>query len=75
MGGDDAAAENLSAIKRSVKKGGNTNVTVIEFPGLNHLFLQCSTGTLSEYGTIDELFKEAALIAVSLWIQKTTGTD
>ena len=29
--------EDLTAIDNALKKGGNTNVTLMEFPGLNHL--------------------------------------
>ncbi|MEZ4892755.1 MAG: hypothetical protein R2778_07030 [Saprospiraceae bacterium] len=30
--------ENLAAIAKALKKGGNKNVSTKEFPGLNHLF-------------------------------------
>ena len=30
--------ENLQAIEKALRKGGNQNVTIREFPGLNHLF-------------------------------------
>ena len=38
------ARVNLQAIEKAVKKGGNSNVTVVELPGLNHLFQECKTG-------------------------------
>ncbi len=45
--------ENLAEIARAVKAGGNPNVTIVELPGLNHLFQPCKIGTPSEYSAIE----------------------
>jgi hypothetical protein len=37
-------------------------------PGFNHLFQQCKTGSVAEYGTIEETFNPAALRLISNWI-------
>jgi len=60
--------ENLTAIKTALKKGGNNEVTTIEFENLNHLFQESTTGAPSEYGTIEQTFSPLALKSVSEWI-------
>jgi uncharacterized protein len=67
------AKENLSEIEKALKAGGNTHVTVREFPGLNHLFQSCKTGTPLEYGNIEETFAPAALDVISEWVLKRKG--
>ena len=44
-----AADENLTAIEKALKSGGNKSVKTIKFPGLNHLFQHCKTGLPAEY--------------------------
>ena len=60
--------ENLEAIKKSILKGGNKKVTIIEFPKLNHLFQTTETGSPSEYETNEETFNEKALQKITDWI-------
>ncbi len=59
---------NLPAIEKELKKGGNNQVTTREFPGLNHLFQECKTGSPSEYAEIDQTFSPVALDVVAKWI-------
>ncbi len=63
-----ASKENLASIREAILAGGNTNVTTVELPGLNHLFQTCQTGAISEYAQIDETFSPKALGLVSDWI-------
>jgi pimeloyl-ACP methyl ester carboxylesterase len=67
------AKENLAEIEKAVKAGGNGNVTTIEFPGLNHLFQPCKTGTPSEYAAIETTIAPEALKAMGDWIARQTG--
>jgi len=60
--------ENLTAIRGALEKGGNNEVTTIEFENLNHLFQESTTGAPSEYGTIEQTFSPLALKSVSEWI-------
>lgn len=60
--------ENLSAIKSGLEKGGNKNVTVREYPNLNHLFQECNTGSPSEYGEIQQTISPQVLNEISGWI-------
>jgi pimeloyl-ACP methyl ester carboxylesterase len=67
--------ENLPQIEKALKDGGNKDVKVIEFTGLNHLFQTCKTGAPSEYGVIEETFSPAALEVVTSWIRNRTGLN
>lgn len=65
-------AENLTAIINALTKGGNKNITTIEFPNLNHLFQECETGSPLEYSTIEQTFSPAALNEITNWIKLQT---
>jgi pimeloyl-ACP methyl ester carboxylesterase len=60
--------QNLPAIRAATK--GNPNVTIVELPGLNHLFQTAKTGAVGEYADIEETVAPIALDAMSGWIVK-----
>jgi uncharacterized protein len=60
--------QNLPPIEAALKEGANSDYTLKELPGLNHLFQHCQTGSPSEYATIDETFAPEALELVAGWI-------
>ncbi|MEW6651862.1 MAG: alpha/beta fold hydrolase [Bacteroidota bacterium] len=60
--------QNLPEIEKALKAGGNKNFKIIELPGLNHLFQPATTGTPSEYSTIETTFSEDALKIMKDWI-------
>jgi len=62
------AKENLDAISAALKKGGNSKATVKEYPGLNHLFQECTTGSSAEYGAIEQTFSPDVLKDLGDWI-------
>jgi len=64
------AQVNLDAIGAALEKGGNKNVTTKVFPGLNHLFQECKTGSPAEYAVIEQTISPAVLDEVSKWILK-----
>lgn len=64
---------NLEAIDAALKAGGNGSVTLVRLPGLNHLFQTATTGSPSEYTSIEETMSLAALNAVTEWIKKVSG--
>jgi uncharacterized protein len=68
-----APKENLAAIEKALKDGGNRDVTIKEFPGLNHLFQTATTGAPSEYGKIEETFNPAPLDFLTDWIVRRVG--
>jgi len=66
--------ENLQAIIKALQAGGNRNYTVKELPDLNHLLQTAKTGSISEYGKIEETISPAALQIIGDWILKQTET-
>ena len=64
---------NLRAIEAALKEAGNEDVTLREFPNLNHLFQTCKTGAGSEYGAIEETLAPVVLETVADWVAKRTG--
>lgn len=67
-----AADINLSEIEKALKEGGNTNYRIEKLPSLNHIFQTCETGTVSEYGEIEETFSPIVMQIISEWIAKVT---
>jgi uncharacterized protein len=67
-----AAKENLAAIEKALKLGGNKNYTAKALPGLNHLFQHTESGFPSEYGTIEETFAPEALKIIGDWVKEVT---
>jgi pimeloyl-ACP methyl ester carboxylesterase len=59
---------NLPVIEQVLKEAGNTDVTVVELEGLNHLFQTARTGSPAEYGQIEETFAPEALDLITAWI-------
>jgi pimeloyl-ACP methyl ester carboxylesterase len=64
---------NLAAIGEALKAGGNIDFTVKELPNLNHLFQTATTGSVLEYGKIEETFAPAALELIGDWVVKRTA--
>ena len=65
--------ENLPAIEKALRAGGNKDVTVQELPGLNHLFQTAKTGSPMEYSTIEETMSPVAMKTISDWILARTS--
>ena len=60
--------ENLEAIGAALKNGGNNKVTIKEYPNLNHLFQECTTGLPAEYAIIEQTFSPDVLKDLASWI-------
>jgi len=52
--------ENIPLIKEALDKSGNKNYKILELENLNHLFQTASTGSVLEYGQIEETFSPKA---------------
>lgn len=65
--------ENLPAIEKALRAGGNPDVTIREMPGLNHLFQTATTGSPMEYASIEETMSPEAMKVVSDWIAARTS--
>lgn len=65
-----SSKQNLPPIKEALTKGGNKKFEVIELPKLNHLFQHAETGSLNEYGKIEETISPEVLQIITDWIKK-----
>jgi len=65
-------AENLAAIKAALKD--DRDVTIVELPGLNHLFQTAKTGSMGEYADIEETVAPVALERMASWINARFGS-
>jgi len=64
-------AENLAVMRTAL--AGDKQATIIELPGLNHLFQTAKTGAPSEYSVIEETMAPLALKTISQWILAQVG--
>ena len=64
-------AENLAAIRAALKD--DKDVTIVELPGLNHLFQTAKTGAVGEYAEIEETVAPIALDRMATWIEARFG--
>lgn len=64
--------QNLPLIAKTLEETGNQNYRIIEFPKLNHLFQTSETGSILEYGKIEETIAPVVLETLSSWILETT---
>jgi fermentation-respiration switch protein FrsA (DUF1100 family) len=62
--------QNLPAIKAAL--AADRDVTVIELPGLNHLFQTANTGAPGEYADIEETIAPLALRTIGDWVAAHT---
>ena len=63
-----SSSENLEALKLEIENGGNTQVEVHEFEGLNHLLQESETGDISEYGVIEQTMSPKVLELIKSWM-------
>lgn len=61
-------AINKAAIEQILKKAGNQNITTIEIPGANHLFLKAQTGSMREYPILPKDFVPGFLEIILDWL-------
>ena len=60
--------KHISAIETALREGGNQDYTIKIFPGLNHLFQKCRTGSPKEYEGIEETISPIVLKVITTWI-------
>jgi len=61
------ARENLAAAREALKN--NSDATIIELPGMNHLLQDAKTGAPNEYNDIEETISPAALKIITDWLR------
>lgn len=62
------AQENAAEMREALESGPVDRYTVKTLDGLNHMFQHAESGTVQEYGTLEETFAPEALTEVSSWI-------
>jgi uncharacterized protein len=67
-----SADQNLPAIAAALAAGHNRDFAVEKLTGLNHLFQTAKTGSVSEYGQIEETMSPRALRTIADWIAAVT---
>ena len=67
-----SSKQNLPAIEKILKKSGNIDYELVEFPKLNHLFQTSRTGAISEYIEIEETIAPIVLEKIVDWILART---
>jgi hypothetical protein len=60
------AKENLDAAREALRN--NSNATVKELPGMNHLLQDAKTGAPNEYNDIEETMSPVALKIITDWL-------
>ena len=63
-------AQNVPALRAALK--GDPKATVMELPGLNHLFQTAPTGAAGEYADIEETVAPSALKIIGDWVVAAT---
>ena len=61
---------NLEGIRKGLEAAGNKDFTIKEIEGLNHLMQTAETGSMQEYGTIEETHAPVSLKLITDWINK-----
>jgi pimeloyl-ACP methyl ester carboxylesterase len=70
-----SAKENLPAIAAALAQSKSGNWSVMQLPGLNHLFQSAKTGQIGEYATIEETIAPSVLNIVREWMERVVRTD
>lgn len=65
--------QNLPVIANILQEAGNRSYTIVELPKLNHFFQTCESGSILEYGKIEETIAPVVLDTLSDWILETTA--
>ena len=65
--------ENAPPVEEALKMAGNKKAMIKVLPGLNHLFQTSATGSVTEYGSIEETFSPTALAVIGDWIAERIG--
>jgi len=58
--------QNVPAVKSALRENAASEVLVLR--NLNHMFQTASTGSIAEYGQIEETFDPAALRIIGDWV-------
>ncbi len=63
--------QNLPIITKLLEESGNRHYKIIELPKLNHFFQTCESGSILEYGKMEETLAPVVLDTLTSWISET----
>ncbi|MCH7875817.1 MAG: alpha/beta fold hydrolase [Gemmatimonadetes bacterium] len=66
------AEQNRDAIREALERSGHPDYMLRILPGVNHLFIPATTGSPSEYATLDKEFAPGFLDLIAEWILART---
>lgn len=66
-------SQNLPEIRAALEAAGNADVTIRELPGLNHMFQECTKGTIDEYAQIEQTIHPRVIEMIRDWIREKSG--
>jgi dienelactone hydrolase len=69
---EEVYPDGMNGIAEALKEGGNRDYTLKLFPGMNHMFQICKTGTPLDYPEIRETVAPEVLDYMTDWIVKHT---
>lgn len=64
---------NQALIEQAFKSGGNKDVTLVTFDGVNHMLQPANTGLPAEYGVIETTIDQRVLGTLTSWVVEQTG--
>jgi uncharacterized protein len=64
------AKTNLAGIEAALKQRRSEDYEVKELPGLNHLFQECTSCSINEYGQLDQTISPVVLDTITKWMKK-----
>ena len=67
------AEQNATALEETLTQAGNEDFTIVRFPTTNHLFQDAVTGSVDEYGSLDQTFAPDVLPTIIDWINARFG--
>jgi pimeloyl-ACP methyl ester carboxylesterase len=67
------APQNLPAIEKALKKGGNKKYVIKELPNLNHLFQEAGTGSSAEYSIIQQTLSPLLLNEITNFLKQKSN--
>ncbi|MBL8164710.1 MAG: alpha/beta hydrolase [Anaerolineae bacterium] len=62
------AEQNVAAFEAAMQAGGNPDYQVVTFPNANHLMQAAVTGSLNEYGTLEQTFIPELMPTIIEWL-------
>ncbi len=64
--------ENMPPLRQSLDAAPTKDFSIVELPGLNHLFQTSDTGLPDEYARIEETFSPEALARITAWVARVS---